>query len=102
MVADLALRALGSAAAETGPAEAAPGHWDVLGRLEKTSVGTHGGDGAVSLRRNAIAGCFLYGPYLHLPRGHYRLGFRCRCARPRSSSQPVLGIEIIVLARFQQ
>ena len=54
------------------------------------------------MRRQELAGCFLYGPYLHLPQGQYRLTFRCRCGAPLLSAQPVLGIEIIVLARFQQ
>src|SRR5687767_480544 len=102
MVADLAIQALGSAAAETEPAAATANHWDVLSRLEKTSVGTRRPDGAVSLSRSETAGCFLYGPYLHLPRGRYRLTFRCRCGAPQLAAQPVLGIEIIVLARFQQ
>jgi hypothetical protein len=99
MVADLAISEPGAAAAQV---EAAPSHWDALGRQEKTSVGTRAADGAVSVRRQETAGCFLYGPYLHLPRGHYRLSFRCRSGPPRFSAQPVLGIEIIVLARFQQ
>ena len=86
--------------AEAARTEAAPSHWDVLGRLEMTSVGTRAADGAVSVRRQDAAGCFLYGPYLHLPRGQYRLSFRCCGVRPRASA--VLGIEIIVLARFQQ
>ena len=102
MVADLAISELGSAAAETAPAEAGPAHWEVLDRLEMTSVGTRTSDGAIRVRRSESAGCFLYGPYLHLPRGQYRLTLRCRCGQPRSSAQPVLGIEIIVLARFQQ
>lgn len=102
MVADLAMQELGSAGGETGLAAAAPNHWEVLGRLEKTSVGARGPGGAVSLRRSETAGCFLYGPYLHLPQGQYRLTFRCRCGAPQLSAQPVLGIEIIVLARFQQ
>ena len=102
MVADLAVQELGVGGAETVPAAAVPDRWDVLSRLERTSVGTRGPDGAISLRRTETAGCFLYGPYLHLPRGQYRLTFRCRCGAPQLSAQPVLGIEIIVLARFQQ
>ena len=102
MVADLAMRDVGPSAAEAEFATPTPDHWDVLDRLEKTSVGTRGSDGAVSVRRQEPAGCLLYGPYLHLPQGHYRLTFRCRCGAPQMAAQPVLGIEIIVLARFQQ
>jgi hypothetical protein len=106
MVADLSVQEFGSAVTETALAAAPPSpgqsHWDVLGRLEQSSVGRRGPDGAVGVRRSEAAGCFLYGPYMHLPRGYYRLSFRCRSGRPRSSAQPVLGIEIIVLARFQQ
>src|SRR5204862_517140 len=42
------------------------------------------------------------GPYLHLPEGSYRLSFRCEAGSPRMAGQPVLGLEIIVLSRFQQ
>src|SRR5690242_3003636 len=102
MVADLAIQELGAAGAAMAPAPATASRWDVLSRLEKTSVGVRAPDGATSLRCGETAGCFLYGPYLHLPQGQYRLTFRCRCGAPQWSAQPVLGIEIIVLARFQQ
>ncbi|HEX2152068.1 MAG TPA: WcbI family polysaccharide biosynthesis putative acetyltransferase, partial [Stellaceae bacterium] len=101
MVADLALRDPGALPAEQRASPALP-HWDILRRLEKGVVGTRRPDGSVSLDRSAQAGCFLYGPYLHLPQGRYRLTFRCRCGRPRMNSHPVLGVEIIVLSRFQQ
>ncbi len=80
----------------------APRHWDVLARLERGSIGTRLPDGAVSVRRSEPPGCILYGPYLHLPKGHYRLAFRSRCGRPSMAAQPVLGIDIVVLSRFQQ
>jgi hypothetical protein len=54
------------------------------------------------VRRREPGGCILYGPYLHLPAGWYRLSFTCRAAAPRLSAQPVLGVEAIVLSRFQQ
>jgi hypothetical protein len=101
MVADLAIAELGPAEAEAAPAES-PKHWNVLSRLEKTSVGTCAANDSIRVRRQDPAGCFLYGPYLHLPQGRYRLTFHCRCGAPRASAQPALGIEIIVLARFQQ
>ena len=89
MVADPAIQELAAVAAITGFAAEAPRHWDVLGRLEKTAVGKRGPDGAVSVRRGEPAGCFLYGPYLHLPRGHYRLTFRCRPGAPTDIKAPV-------------
>ena len=101
MVADLAMRDPGLAPAEGG-ADRAPLHWDILHRLEKGAIGSRQPDGSVTIRRPEPAGCFLYGPYLHLPQGQYRLSFRCRCGRPRMAAQPLLGVEIIVLSRFQQ
>ena len=101
MVADLAMRGFGSSPAEDG-AVPAPRHWTVLPRLEKGATGIRQPDGSVTIRRSEPAGCFLYGPYLHLPQGRYRLSFRCRCGRPRLPAQPLLGVEIIVLSRFQE
>ena len=101
MVADLALRDPGSLSAEQGTRQG-PLHWDVLLRLEKGPIGKRLPDGSVGVARSEPAGCFLYGPYLHLPQGRYRLTFRCRCRRPQISAHPVLGVEIIVLSRFQQ
>ena len=75
--------------------------WDLIPRLEKTTIGTRLPSGAVTVRRSEQSGCLLYGPYLHLPVGRYRLGFRCRPGAARLTAQPVLGVEIIVLSRFQ-
>jgi hypothetical protein len=74
----------------------------LLARLESAAIGTRAADGAIAVRRREVAGCILYGPYLHLAEGYYRLSFRCRCGRPRMAAQPVLGVEILVLSRFQQ
>lgn len=74
--------------------------WDLLDRLEIGPVGARRA-GEVVVRRGAAAGCFLYGPYLQLPGGWYRLAFGCRAGTPRWSGQPVLGVEVIVLARLQ-
>ncbi len=92
---------LGAIAPErAGEAGAAP-EWSVLGRLEKTSIGVRGGGGIARLRRREPPGCFLYGPYWQLPSGGYRLNFRCRSGKPRMSSQPVLGVEVIAMNRVQ-
>lgn len=110
MIADLALREAGGLPVAPGANQVPqnqgpPNHgpcWDILRRLEKGAVGTRRPDGSVTVRRSEPGGCVLYGPYLHLKRGRYRLIFRCRAERPLLTAQPVLGVEIIVLSRFQQ
>ncbi len=93
-------------AAEAGPPphDAQPSYrrWSLLNRLEKTATGAWAADGSVAVRRREPAGCVLYGPYWHLRSGCYRLAFRCRSGAPRLTAQPVLGVEIIVLSRFQR
>ena len=84
------------------PHETAPARWPLLPRLESTAIGARLADGTTRVRRSEPAGCILYGPYLHLPEGSYRLSFRCEAGSPRMGGQPVLGLEIIVLSRFQR
>src|SRR6266550_8011164 len=103
MTADL----VGAAAAQTGsaakPGEAvAQGHWSLLARLENSALGVRQADGSIRVRRGESAGCILYGPYLQLPSGMYRLNFRCDADRARMAAHPVLGVEVLVLSRFQQ
>lgn len=102
MIADLAVQNLGPAGAETGEAVPEPRDWDVLARLEKGATGTRQPDGSVSICRSEPAGCVLYGPYWQLPAGRYRLSFACRVGAARFPSQPLLGVEIILLNRVQQ
>ena len=78
------------------------GRWSLLDRLESTAIGRRLADGSVRVRRRERGGNILYGPYLHLPEGWYRLSFECRAGAPRMTDQPVLGVEAIVLSRFQQ
>jgi hypothetical protein len=73
----------------------------LLGHLESAAIGMRAPDGSIAVRHSEPAGCILYGPYLHLPEGGYRLHFDCRSGAPRMTAQPVLGVEIIVLSRFQ-
>ncbi len=75
--------------------------WRLLERLESATIGVRSPDGSMTVRRGEPAGCVLYGPYLHLPEGRYRLSFHCLNGAPRLTAQPVLGVEIIVLSRFQ-
>jgi hypothetical protein len=76
-------------------------HWHVLGRLEKTAIGTRRAGGEITVRCREPAGCLLYGPYWQLPGGTYRLTFRCRSGRPRMAGEPVLGVEVIAMNRVQ-
>src|SRR5438046_10158123 len=84
------------------PHETAPARWPLLTRLESTAIGTRLADGTTRVRGSEPAGCILYGPYLHLPEGRYRLSFRCAAGSPRMAGQPVLGLGIIVLSRYQR
>src|SRR3954468_6127308 len=77
------------------------GHWSLLNQLENTGIGARLSDGSTQVRRREPGGGILYGPYLHLPAGAYRLSFRCRIGGGRMTAQPVLGVETIVLSRFQ-
>ena len=87
----------GAIASEEEP----PPQWHVLGRLEKTAIGTRGAGGVTSVRRREPAGCLLFGPYWQLRAGSYRLSFRCRPGKPRLPSEPVLGVEVIAMNRVQ-
>src|SRR5215469_5910944 len=73
----------------------------VLGRLEKTVIGTRRARGVTTVRRRERPGCLLSGPYWQLRAGAYRLEFRCRSGKPRIANQPVLGVEVIAMNRFQ-
>src|SRR5215470_16832291 len=83
-----------------GDGKAVP-EWRVLGRLEKTAIGSRAADGVTRVRRGERPGCLLYGPYWQLPAGDYRLDFRCRSGEPRMAGQPVLGVEVIAMNRVQ-
>ena len=98
-VADTPAEATGADA--TGFAEAAPREWRVLGRLERTAIGTRRSDGVVKVGRREPPGCLLYGPYWQLPAGSYRLSFRCSSGKPRLPGEPVVGVEVIAMNRVQ-
>ncbi|MBV9824303.1 MAG: hypothetical protein JO001_01275 [Alphaproteobacteria bacterium] len=78
-----------------------PSSTALLPKLESGARGKRGTGGAIALRRQEPAGCFLYGPYLHLRQGSYRMTIRCSSRRARMLDQPVLGVEVIILSRFQ-
>jgi hypothetical protein len=98
-VADAPAEVTGSDAPGLG--EAAPHEWRVLGRLERTAIGTRLSDGVVKVGRREPAGCLLYGPYWQLPAGPYRLSFRCLSGTPRLPGEPVVGVEVIAMNRVQ-
>jgi hypothetical protein len=79
----------------------APVAQGLFDRLERASI-AEDRDGCVTVRRGRPAGCFLFGPYWRLPTGHYRLRFRCTARRPLLPGEPVLGVEIIALNRYQR
>ena len=101
-MADVAVVSAKESHAVPAEGEATQANWRLLPRLESTAIGARQPDGATRVRRTDPAGCFLYGPYLHLPEGIYRLSFRCQTGSPRMAAQPVLGVEVIVLSRFQR
>ena len=101
MAEDLAGECGAPLAASEGAAAVGGEHWSLLGRLESTGVGRRLPDGSIRVRRREEGGCFLYGPYLHLPAGSYRLSFRCEAGLPRMTAQAVLGVEVLVSVRFQ-
>src|SRR5581483_11490554 len=84
-----------------GERDGAARRWQLLPRLERSAIVTRRADGAATVARGAPAGCFLYGPYWHLQTGTYRLHVAARATAPHHAAQPALGIEILVLSRFQ-
>jgi hypothetical protein len=101
--ADLTITAVDLVAAEMDELSPAPARrWRMLGRLEKTRIGKSNAEG-ITVRRSARAGCVLDGgrPFLQLPQGRYRIGFRCDTGRPIMPAQPVLGVEVTAQRRWQ-
>ncbi|KRE15798.1 hypothetical protein ASE63_16350 [Bosea sp. Root381] len=56
-------------------------------------------DGSVSVLFLIPAQAFVYGPFLRLPQGRYRLSFRCRVRLPLQGEHPVMGVEVIAQNR---
>jgi hypothetical protein len=76
--------------------------WSLLNQLQHATVGRRESDGRFQVARSDTAGCVLYGPYWHFKTGRYRLTVDARAGVPTLSEQPVVGVEIIVLGRFQR
>jgi hypothetical protein len=101
--AGLTIDAVDLRAAEVAEPQPRPARvWRMLGRLEKTPIGSCALEG-VTVRGAERAGCVLEGgrPFLQLPGGHYRLSFECRAGVPRMASQPVLGVEVVARRRWR-
>lgn len=52
-------------------------------------------DGTVSVILPVPAQAFLYGPFLRLAQGRYRVTFRCRVRLPLQGDHPVMGLEVV-------
>lgn len=57
-------------------------------------------DGTVSVVLLIPAQAFLYGPFLRLNEGRYRVSFRCRVRMPLQGDHPVMGLEVIAQNRM--
>lgn len=79
----------------------APGR-ELLSSMEVRLAAVRRADGSVWVVSPLPAGVFLYGPFLRLPRGRYRLSFACRILAPVQGSHPVLGVEVIAQNRVQR
>jgi len=59
-------------------------------------------DGSVSVLFLIPAQAFVYGPFLRLPQGRYRLSFCCRVRLPLQGEHPVMGLEVIAQNRIMR
>jgi hypothetical protein len=57
-------------------------------------------NGAVSVLLLIPAQAFLYGPFLRLSQGRYRIAFRCGVRMPLQGDHPVLGLEVVAQNRI--
>lgn len=57
-------------------------------------------DGSVSVVVLVPAQAFLYGPFLRLAKGRYRVSFRCRVHMALQGDHPVMGLEVIAQNRM--
>lgn len=81
---------------ERQPAEARP----LLAAMEVREPARRLADGSVSVVLPVPAQAFLYGPFLRLSRGRYRVSFRCRARMPLQGDHPVMGLEVIAQNRM--
>jgi hypothetical protein len=101
--ADLTIEAVDLRSLRSDEVTPAPARmWRMLGRLEESIIARRTALG-IAVPRWARAGCLLDGgrPFLQLPAGSYRLGFRCDVGTPRTAARPVLRVEITARRRWQ-
>lgn len=75
---------------------------ELLPSMEVRSPALRRPDGSVWVISPVPARVFLYGPFLRLPRGRYRLSFRCRLRLAVQGVHPVLGLEVVAQNRMQR
>jgi len=83
-----------------------PNLWDearsVLSLMEPAGGAQRGAAGIVHVSRRSPPRHLLFGPFLRLPEGRYRLTLTCRCGPAGSPQVPVLGVEILAQSRLQR
>ncbi len=91
--------------AQDAPVLQAPSELSVrhlLPGMEVRAPGVRRPDGSVWVVSPVPARVFIYGPFLRLNRGRYRLAFRCRVTVNVQGAHPVLGLEIVAQNRVQR
>lgn len=78
------------------PGQARP----LLSTMEVREPARRWSDGSVSTVPFIFVQTFLYGPFLRLNRGQYRLSFRCTARIALQEEHPALGLEIIAQNRI--
>lgn len=72
----------------------------LLSLMEVREPARRWSDGTVSVVLLIPAQAFLYGPFLRLEEGRYRISFRCRVRLPLQGEHPVMGLEVIAQNRI--
>ncbi len=91
------------AAETTQDAAAAPHDGEarpLLSSMEVREPARRWADGTVSVLLLVPAQAFLYGPFLRLAQGRYRVTFRCRVRMPLQGDHPVMGLEVVAQNRI--
>ncbi|AOO83420.1 WcbI family polysaccharide biosynthesis putative acetyltransferase [Bosea vaviloviae] len=74
--------------------------WRLLPSMEVHEPARRWADGSVSVLLLIPARTFLYGPFLRLAQGRYRISFRCGVRMPLQGDHPVLGLEVVAQNRI--
>ncbi len=76
------------------------GERDLLPLMEVQAPGRRNEDGTVSCRLRPPFCQFMYGPFLRLPQGRYRLRFTARPGRGLPGQNPVMGVDVMAQNRI--